>query len=648
MMKYIPIFLFFLLFPGNCFGQNPVIAEENQESEAEVEKENLVFGDLDELEIFVDGLMAAHFETYHLAGSVISIVKEGEVFFSKGYGFSDVESRRPVDPAVTMFRIGSITKLFTWTAVMQLVEKGVLNPEADVNNYLHAFKVPPDFLEPIKMTHLMTHTAGFEDRSLRLFTRTEDGLLPLEDIFARDLPTRVRPPGTFSAYSNHGSALAGYIVQNLANQPWEEYVTENILLPLEMDSSTVAQPVPSRLSGNMSGGYSWKNGELEKQAFELIPMSPAGSGSATALDMANLMIAFLQSGRFGDNRILEEKTANRMLSVLFTPDPRIIGLGYGFIFAEFNGQKAVGHGGDTIYFHSILLLLPEHNAGLFLSYNSQDGSRARQDFLNAFFKRYFPAEPLNKTPVIEGYQERLSEVQGTYRSNRRPFTTIDRIAELMDLFDVTPGAAAGSIQTVSGSETQNWHEIEPFVFQERDNLEKLVFKPDSNSGRTMVYFGNLPIIAYERLKWYETPIFHIMLVLVSCLVLLTTLILPIATILINQKEDSVLARKLPTHKKSRALAASIGILLLSFLGGLLFILRDPIELAYKVPPILNWLLVLPILAGFLTTVLLVVTATAWRNGYWGLTGRIHYTLVFLSAVAVLWQLNYWNFLGWNF
>jgi len=333
---------------------------------------------------------------------------------------------------------------------------------------------------------------------------------------------------------------------------------------------------------------------------------------------------------------------------LFTHDPRVSGCGYGFIFNRINEQDAVGHGGDTFYFHSMLLLLPKHNTGLFVSYNSDRGGTAREELIKALFDRYFPVSPIIEPWILAGYENRQPGIIGEYRSNRRAHTTIDKVGELMSTLEVLPGDKAGFIQTRQGSEKEHWFEIQPYVFQKTDSLEKLVFKVDDTGGRTLGFLENVPILALERMRWYETARFHLLLLLICVVILLTSLILPFVTLVINRRSDSLLARRLPTHTKSRVLAAIVSALLLSFIVGLMIILRDPMEIVYGVPPYLGALLTLPILAGILTTVLLVVTASAWRNVYWGLAGRIHYTLVFLAAVATLWQLNYWNFVGWHF
>ncbi|MGH9816578.1 MAG: serine hydrolase domain-containing protein, partial [Candidatus Acidiferrales bacterium] len=346
-----------------------------------------------ELEAFLDGIMSAHMQAQEIPTAVVAVVKDGKLFFSKGYGYADREKRTPVDPERTLFRPGSVSKLFTWTAAMQLHERGQLDLDADVNTYLKDFRIPATFPEPITMKHLLTHTPGFEDGALGyLFVRNAEKIVPLSQSLAAHIPQRVRPPGTYSSYSNYGTALAGLIVANISGMSFEDYIDKNILAPLGMTHSTFREPLPEALAADMATGYKHQSGIYKKQDFEFIAnFGPAGGLSASANDMARFMLAHLQLGRLGDARILEEATARQMHSQLYTLDPRLSGMAYGFYETRVNGVRMIGHGGDTLWFHTNLALLPEHNLGIYVSYVTH-GSRARSELLKAFMDRYFPQQ----------------------------------------------------------------------------------------------------------------------------------------------------------------------------------------------------------------------------------------------------------------
>ena len=167
--------------------------------------------DAREVEGFVDGLMAAQKNAHHFAGAVVVIVRDGQVAFEKGYGYSDFAARQPVDSKRTLFRVASNSKMFVWTAVMQLVEEGKLDLLSDVNKYLRGLQVPPTFAEPITLENLMTHTAGFEDKVIGLFAKSVGKMQPLSGLMKAGMPRRVFPPGKVTAYSNYGTSLAALI-----------------------------------------------------------------------------------------------------------------------------------------------------------------------------------------------------------------------------------------------------------------------------------------------------------------------------------------------------------------------------------------------------------------------------------------------------
>ena len=416
----------------------------SQESENEAElipqefEESAVLSDPVDLEAFVDGIMAVHMRDKHIAGATFAVVKDGEIFLAKGYGYADLEKRKPVDPERTMFRPGSVSKLITWTAVMQLVEGGKIDLDVDVNTYLKDFKIPETFPEPITMKHLMAHTPGFEEKATGMAARTVDDLMPVGEFLKEYMPARVRPPGIITSYSNYGTALAGYIVEVLSGLPFEAYVKEYIFNPLGMTHSTFIQPPPADLVNHMSVGYKFEKGMFKADEFELIHgMTPAGSMSASGADMARFMIAHLQKGRFGEIRILEEETANLMHSQLFTHDPHVVGNAHGFWEMRYNNIYALEHGGDTLLFHSFLVLIPEHNTGIYVAYNSVGGGGPpRVQLVESILDRYFPLEIKADLEPPSDFKKRAKKFTGTYMVARANFTTYEKIANLFMTYKV--------------------------------------------------------------------------------------------------------------------------------------------------------------------------------------------------------------------
>ncbi|MEQ8935945.1 MAG: serine hydrolase domain-containing protein [Amphiplicatus sp.] len=202
-------------------------------------------------EAWLDGFMPFALERGGIAGAVVVIVKDGEILTSKGYGYADLETKKPVDPAATMFRPGSISKLFTWTAIMQLVEQGKVDLDADVNAYLD-FEIPEAFGGPIKVRHLMTHTAGFEEAIKGIIIEDPEAMLPLDEYVKKALPARVYPAGEVPAYSNYATTLAGYIVARVSGQSFDDYIEQHIFAPIGMTRASFRQPLPADLEPLMS------------------------------------------------------------------------------------------------------------------------------------------------------------------------------------------------------------------------------------------------------------------------------------------------------------------------------------------------------------------------------------------------------------
>src|SRR5258708_11398819 len=271
--------------------------------------------------------MPSQLEREDIAGAVVAVVRDGKVLFAKGYGFSDVEKHKPILPAETLFRPGSISKLFTWTSVMQLVEQGKLDLDRDVNEYLD-YKIPPAFGKPITLRNIMTHTPGFEDTAKELFVADASKMRPLGEYLREHIPARIFPPGVTPAYSNYATAVAGYIVQRVSGKPFEQYVADNLYSPLGMAHTTFVQPLPPNLLPLMSNGYS--RASQSAKPFEFVQSFPAGSVSTSAADMCNFMVAHMQDGKFGNAQILKPETAKLMHARQFAADPRLNGMTLGF------------------------------------------------------------------------------------------------------------------------------------------------------------------------------------------------------------------------------------------------------------------------------------------------------------------------------
>jgi len=615
-------------------------AEEALAEGAAVAPESVGPSDPAELETFIDGMMAAHMPSRKIPAATIAIVKDGELIFAKGYGFADRENGIPVKADTTLFRPGSTSKLFTWTAVMQLAERGQLDLDADVNTYLTTFQIPATYPEPITMKHLLTHTPGFEDGALGyLIVKDQDKLMGMREALKAHMPDRVRPPGTWSSYSNWGTALAGLIVEEISGMSFPEYVEKNIFEPLSMEHSSFREPLPENLAPDMAVGYRRKNGLYEPGYFELISdFGPAGALSSTATDMANFMIAHLQLGRFGDQRILEEETARQMHSQLYTPDPRLPGMDYGFYESEVHGQHIIGHGGDTIFFHSDLALFTDHNLGLFVSY-ATNGGRARMELVDAFVARYFPYEEQVLPEPPEDFAERGKKYAGNYRFTRHNWSDLEKLMSLPSVISVAVMPDGTLMTSAILEDPWHWVEIEPNLFQQIDGGMTLAFIEDDDGTVNHLALSMLPFMPAYRVAWYAAPTFNYVLLAVALLLCVTTLISAFRHRKTRKEEPS-------GARWAVRLAWLVSALTLGFIVAVTIIVSSAGEALFSgFPPSLTAALMLPILTSILTLGVAVCAVLIWKNGYWTRFRRVHYTLFAVFAVGLVWFYWYWNVLG---
>ncbi|MBV9228385.1 MAG: serine hydrolase [Chloroflexi bacterium] len=602
-----------------------------------------------DLETFLDGVMAAQLKDDHIPGATVSVVKDGKILFAKGYGYADIQHNEPVNAATTLFRIGSVSKLLTWTAVMQLAEEGKVNLHADVNTYLKTFQIPATYPQPITLANLLTHTAGFEDSGISNYVPTAHDLQPLGLWLPTHMPARVRAPGVLASYSNYGATLAGYIVEQVSGMPFDQYIEQHIYTPLNMSQSTFRQPVPSPLAAHLSQGYTAVDGTYRADPFENIQYGPAGSMSSTAIDMAHFMIAHLQNGRYGNTRILQTATAEDMHTQHFTQDPRLPGMAYGFYEQSINHVRLIAHGGDTLLFHSLLALLPDAHVGVFVSYNSGGGSIARDTFLQAFMDRYFPAAHVAQTTTLAGFKERAEQISGSYLATRRNYTSFQKLFNpLLSTFNVST-AGAGHLVITGAGQTLNVVEVAPWIFRQVEGPQTVIFHV--GSGGTTMLVSNVPFEAFAKAAWYDTPSFHFLLLLVCVLLLLSAVLFwPLG--FLRRARSQHEGKRLSGDPRSLLLHVLAGIvsgLDILFVAGLAFLLvSNPLSLAFSVPPMLIALLTLALISSVLTVGVVLSLMLVWGRHFWNSWQRIHYTLVAVAALAFVGELAYWNLLGYRF
>lgn len=606
-------------------------------------QEDIGLEDPAELEAFADGVMNALMGRDHVAGAVLVVVKDGNLFFSKGYGYADVENRVPVDPEETLFRPGSVSKLFTWTAVMQLVEQGKISLDEAVNTYID-FTIPDTFPEPIAMSHLMTHTPGFEDIGQELFKLDAESTVTLEEYIKARLPERVFPPGEIGAYSNYGTALAGYIVQRISGMPFEDYVQLNILEPLGMQNSTFHQPLPESLASSMAKGYNFQVGEYVEGGFEFVVGTPAGALSATGTDMARFMIAHLQNGQIDGTRILAEETAVQMHEQLFTPDTRFEGMAHGFFRSRINDKLVLSHGGDTFLFHTNLFLLPEENVGVFISTNGTTGALTAAGMTDAFMDKYYPVEVQGPAQQPSGFQERIGPFLGEYYLARSNFTTFEKIVSLLSPVRINMNQE-GNLQVSLPGEVSQYVEVEPGLLQDRMEPDNRLVYLTGDEGQHYL----IPPIPFTFIKspWYGTTSFQGLLLVFSIAMFLIAVVRWPFSAIFDRKQREGQSTGSRVARWLGFLASLVGLV---FIVWFIMVMMDT-HPAYGVPriffqnpPGFNILIVLPMIMAVLSLGMLLFLVIGWIRKYWSVSGRIFYTMLTIAAFVFVWQMVYWNFL----
>jgi CubicO group peptidase (beta-lactamase class C family) len=599
---------------------------------------------------FLDGIVPYSIRSGDIAGATVSVVANGQILFAKGYGFSDMRKRSAVSADRTLFRPGSISKTFTWTAVMQLVQAGKLDLDRDVNDYVD-FKIPGK-LGKITLRNLMTHTPGWEDTISGAFVPSAKDLVPYREYLVKHLPAQIFPPGKVVAYSNYGAMLAGYIIQRVSGESYDDYIARHIFQPLGMTRSTFDQPLPPGLEKNMSLGYN-RASDDKPIPFEDIEIAPAGSLSSTATDMAHFMMAQLDGGSYGGASIMSPETTQLMHTPTSRMAPGMNGFALGFYQENRNGLRIVGHAGDTAAFHSDMHLLLDKHVGFFISLNSlgKDGAAedVRTGIFRAFLDRYYPYTPPEEATVARP-QADAARVAGWYLPSRR----------IESAFRIFNGLEQGSVTALPNGQIEvsmlknlagvprRWREVGPLTYREVDGQTHLKFVTDSD-GRVAYWISDdfLPVMIFQKvhgliqkgvLTWMGS----------ACLaVLILTVVIWIGGGIVRRRFKTPL---LVTFQEKRLrLASRVGALLML---AVVIAWVVAFDLLLNANGSINGMLTVAYIVGLLGLIgALAVLAEAVRRALRGPGGwlvRTGEAILALSALYGLWAIFAFGFASFSF
>ena len=589
------------------------------------------------LEAFLEGVVRAQMEAFHSPGAAVVVVREGRVVLSRGWGLADPAKGRPFDPEKSVCQAGSISKTVTDVALLQLHDRGLLDLKADIRNYLGGFKLKTEYPQPISAANLMTHTAGFELRVDGVLARAPEEALPLERWVAENRRAQVRPPGVLTAYNNFDHTLAGLLVEKITGQPFADYAEENILTPLGMKSSSYRQPVPQDLAERMVRGHVYKKGRLRPVPQGVVQITPSAGLTASPLDLAGFMIALLQEGRLGQKRVLREPTARMMLESQYDLEGRPGGLTYGFNEVFFGEKRIVYHGGLISGVYNIMLFIPEEEVGLLLVYNSESAFWGIFDFIPLFLEYFYP-EQVGTTRPEPLTPAEFHRFQGYYLPSSLKGSSFEPL--------LIPMGAARLSPTGQGTMLARWDwQTRPMevvrtgeaVFQQTDGLRKIEFLKDRADRPQGFYFFARPTVTFERMSWYETPPFMLLMVGFNGIVFLAV---PLVWFLSLRPAKARTAGRTLSRAGLAAVLGSVAYLVMAV--GIIDALRDVYELAYGYGPLLRLGLKMPYLGAASALACLVLMVKAWRERSGRPLPRLFFSLAAFCLVLFSLWLAYWR------
>jgi len=592
-----------------------------------------------DVDAWLDGYMPYALHTGDIAGAVVVVVKDGQVVTKRGYGYADVAKRTPVDPDRTLFRPGSVSKLVTWTAVMQQVEAGRIDLDADVNQYLD-FKIPARDGKPITMRQIMTHTAGFEEHAKDILFYDPKKLQTLGDYVKTALPQRIFAPGVTPAYSNYATTLAAYIVERVSKTPFDTYVEQRIFTPLGMAHSSFRQPLPKALAGDMATGYHQASGEPAK--YEFVGPAPAGSLSATGADMGRFMISHLNQAA----GLLKPETAREMHDTPLTILPPLNRMELGFFETNINGRQVIGHLGDTDVFHTSLHLFMREGTGFYVSFSSAGKGGAVgplrgalfQDFADRYFPNTAPADGKIDAKTAAAHAQAMT---GHWINSRKSETSFMAIGNLIGQVAISVDDKGGLVVPAALSlagQPVKWVEIAPYVWRSVGGHDRLAAKVVD--GKVVRWSLDMmsPFMVFDRAPASQSAAWIMPLLYASLAILLLTFLQWPISALIRRRYKAPLQHDRRAWLAYRGVRLASGLvlgLLIAWAIGFTAMLSDFTMLGSSSD---WWLWLLQILGVFIFLGGVALAGwNAWRawTGKRGWFGKLWSVLLLVAMLAVL-------------
>lgn len=621
------------------------------------------------------------FEHHRFSGLVVAMVKDGELVFSKGYGYQDYREETPVIPDKTRFRIGSATKVFTATAIAQLLQSGQIKSLDDpVNGYLKRIQLPDAFGEPIRFWHLLTHQAGFEDRAFGMAADKPIGV-PLEAAtIEAAMRNIVREPGTVTVYSNFSTALLGLAIEDISGQTVYDFFQQHIFTPLGMTETVLSIDISA--PENLGVPYAFfPDGSVQEIPYVGIHplIAPAGSIVTTAADMAKFMIAHIDAGRTAPEPILSPQMFRLMHTRKAGNHPAVSAMGMKFFIQSWNGEKVVEHGGGWPGFQTVMIMLPDSGVGVFISIMGGSPSvglgeqllslvtdtRLSGNKTNRERIRFDPPLTLDDTrewvlsyllgnyrpPLAKKVDQDLGPYLGSYWRERRSYHTVEAVFQLLNAGSSVIQVERGSDYSLKINGVDGYLPMEQDVFwKPRDPSLPRHLKPPEplyafslNNGKADYM---TPLLSYD--VWQRTGFWNprstARLMGILFVVALLGLVTPLWKSASRQEKT---AKWLP-------LLFILCLILMPVV--LLSGYPEGSNLGYPLllgePGRFVALISLANGAALIALMMAVFAAQGWRNGYWRagrliFSKRCYYTIVALGAVLFIPCFRLLNLIGWH-
>lgn len=603
---------------------------------------------VNDIESFADDFFTTNMARYNIPGAVFVVVKDGAVVLQKGYGYSNLEHHTIAHPSESLFRIASVTKLFSAIAILQLVEKGDIHLTDDVNQYLSDFKVSNPFTSTLTIKDLLTHTDGFEERNTRIFALNPSELIPLGELLASELKPLVNPPGSMITYGSFSTALASYIVQMKSGLRFEQYVRDYILTPLGMHHSTLEQVLSPDEMQRLATTYTYSSKGFEASPYLYLSTPATGGASVTGADMGNLLIALLQRGVLNEKRVLSEDSVSQMFSRQFSAHPDLPGVTLGFFEHFENNQSALIREGSGLGVNSRIFVLEHEKLAFFVAYNTR-GSEMNEALTSAFLDRYYPDfENMSEPSTAFGTNANITSGFYSYvHSSQYTLTKISKLlAGLLEVRANDDGSLSIKPALMGDpyggfEQSSRWIEIKPMVYEREDGFGRVYFEISDDGKKAYLYSGQGYHGSYQRMQWFQTPFFHLLIIVFFGLSF-------IASILFSLK--SIINHKLAIWTNSiRIVIASINIIFIIASLPIMFSVGTiagfpSIAFVGHLNPFVLLTLALPICSTFLLVSLLFLTLRSYLS-----TKQLNKWGLYFLAVGVLFStyLGYWNLLGFN-